>query len=82
MFSCSDLSCSQPQQIGTNITGTALHAFRTPAEVISIAVRFTSDGVDSGQGFEATWGEVWAGVCGDRLRDEGEGCDDGNTVDG
>ena len=82
VFSCSDVSCSQPLQIGTNITGTALHAFRTPVWVVSIALRFTSDSVNSGQGFEATWGVAWTGVCGDMLRDEGEGCDDGNTAGG
>ena len=82
MFSCSDESCAQPLQIGTNITGTALHAFRTPSGVVSIALRFTSDSVDSGQGFEATWGAALTGVCGDKLRDEGEGCDDGNTDGG
>lgn len=82
VFSCSETSCAQPQQIGTNITGTALHAFRTPAGVISIALRFTSDSAASGQGFAATWGAAWTGVCGDKLRDSGEGCDDGNTAGG
>jgi hypothetical protein len=82
VFSCSDLFCSAPQQIGSNITGTALHTFRTPVGVASMALRFTSDGADSGEGFQATWGPVWMDVCGDRVRDAGEGCDDGNIVGG
>ena len=82
VFSCSEVSCAQPVQIGSNITGTALNAFRTPAGVVSMALRVTSDGVDSGQGFVATWGAAWTEVCGDKLRDAGEGCDDGNTAGG
>ena len=82
VYSCQDEACvgAAAGQIGFRISGTALQSFRSATGIVKLL--FTSDGVGVRQGFAASWGPAVFGVCGDRLRDAGEGCDDGNSLSG
>jgi cysteine-rich repeat protein len=45
-------------------------------------IRLTSDSATNGAGFTVAWGAVGQRQCGNRFREPGEECDDGNTIPG
>jgi cysteine-rich repeat protein len=78
--SCVDAGCGQSEQVGLRMSGGVARSVRTSTGFALI--RLTSDSSTNGAGFTMAWGAVGQKRCGNRFRDLGEECDDGNAIPG
>jgi cysteine-rich repeat protein len=78
VFSCEDSGCACRELVGPPMSGAALGKFRSQGGLMQ--VHYASASSERQEAFRATWGEMGEGKCGDRFRDAGEECDDGNSL--
>jgi len=80
MSSCVDAGCRKLEQVGLRLTGGVARSVRTSTGFAMI--RLTSDSATNGAGFTVAWEAVGQRQCGNRFREPGEECDDGNLIPG